>query len=112
MVERAGRYYGTAFRGARGVTQGDPIYTTIFNVVVYAVVIHWVTVMIEGVEERGERGQEGRYEVTLLYADDGIFASSDPRWIQGSFNILVGLFDRVGLRKNLSKTVGMVCRPY
>ena len=39
-------------------------------------------------------------------------ASSDPRWLQGAFNTLVGLFDRVGLRKNVRKTVGMVCHPY
>ena len=38
-------------------------------------------------------------------------ASSDPQWLQGTFNILVGLFDRVGLRTNVVKTVGMVCRP-
>ena len=38
-------------------------------------------------------------------------ASSDPRWLQGAFNTLVGLFDRVGLRKIFGKTVGMVCHP-
>ena len=37
--------------------------------------------------------------------------SLDPRWIQGVFNTLVGLFDRVGLRTNVGKTVGMICRP-
>ena len=36
--------------------------------------------------------------------------SYDPRWLQGAFNTLVGLFDRVGLRKNVGKTVGMVCQ--
>ena len=38
-------------------------------------------------------------------------ASSDPRWLQGNFNSLVGLFGRVGLQKNVGKTVGMVCNP-
>ena len=38
-------------------------------------------------------------------------ASYDPRWIQGAFNTLVGLFGRVGMRTNVRKTVGMVCRP-
>ena len=38
-------------------------------------------------------------------------ASSDPCWLQGAFNTLVGLFDRVGLRKNVRNTVGMVCHP-
>ena len=43
---KGGGYYGTAFQGACGVTQGDQISPTIFNVEVDAVVRHWVTVMI------------------------------------------------------------------
>ena len=42
MVARAGGYYGEAFKGARGVTQGDLLSPTIFNAVVDAVVHHWV----------------------------------------------------------------------
>ena len=47
IVARAGRYYGTAFQGARGVTQGDPLSRTIFNLVVDAVVRHWVMAIVE-----------------------------------------------------------------
>ena len=36
-------------------------------------------------------------------------ALSDPRWLQGTFNTLVDLFDRVGLRTNVRKTASMVC---
>ena len=57
MVARAGGYYGTGFKGAKGVTQGDPLSPTIFNVVVYAVVRHWVTLSVEDAEKRGERGK-------------------------------------------------------
>ena len=39
-------------------------------------------------------------------------ASSDPGWIQGAFSTLVGLFDRVGLKTNAGKKVGMFCRPF
>ena len=39
-------------------------------------------------------------------------ASTDPGWIQSAFNMLTGLFDRVGLQTNIRKTVGMVCRPF
>ena len=35
-----------------------------------------------------------------LDADDGTIASSDPRWLQWDFTVLVGLFDRVGLKTN------------
>ena len=38
MVARAGGYYGTSFKVAMGVTQGDPLSPTIFNVMVDAVV--------------------------------------------------------------------------
>ena len=112
MVARAGGYYGTEFQGARGVTQGNPLSPTIFNVVVDAVVQHWLTVVIVGVEERGKRGQEGRHHASLFYADGDMVTLSDSCYLQGAFNILVGLFDRVGLRTNFGKTVGMVCRPY
>ena len=64
--------------------------------------------VIADTEERGERGKEGRHKAALFYADNGMVALSDPRWLQGAFNNLVGLFDRVGLRTNVRKTVGMV----
>ena len=40
----------------------------------------------------------------LLFTNNNI-------WLQGAFNALVGLFDRVGLQTNAGKTVGMVCHP-
>ena len=79
MVARAGGYYRTAFKGAQGVTQGNPLSPTIFNVVVDAVVLHWVTMEIDNAEKRGERGKEGRHQAALFYADDDMVASSDPR---------------------------------
>ena len=59
------------------MTQGDPLSPTIFNLVVYAVVCHWVTLEVEEAEKRGERGEEGRHQAALFYADDGMVASSD-----------------------------------
>ena len=53
MVARAGGYYGTAFQRERGVTQGDPLPPTIFNVVVDVVVRNWVTGVIAEAEARG-----------------------------------------------------------
>ena len=111
MVARAGVYYGEAFKGARGVTQGDPLSPTIFDVVVDVVVRHWVMMTLAKVEKRGERGSEGRHQAAILYMDDGMVASSDPCWLQWDFDTLVLLFERVGLRTNVWKTVSMVCRP-
>ena len=112
MVARAGGYYGTTFQGARGVTKGYPLSSTIFNVVMDAVVRHWVAVVIVGVEERGKRGHESMHQAALFYSDYGMVDSSDPRWLQDAFNTLVGLFDRVGLRTNVGNKVSMVCRPF
>ena len=42
MAARAGGYYGTAFGREQGVTQGDLLSPTLFNVVVDAVVRHWL----------------------------------------------------------------------
>ena len=40
MVARASRYFGLPFKGNRGVTQRDPLPSTVFNVVVDAVIRH------------------------------------------------------------------------
>ena len=85
MVARSGGYYRAVFQGARGVTQGDPLYPTILNMVVDLVVRHWVTVMVEGAEEWGERGQEGRHQNDLFYVDNGMVALLDPRCLKGAF---------------------------
>ena len=111
MVARAGRYYGKGFKGERGVTQGDPLSPTIYNVVVDAVVRHWLQISTQEVERRGEQGREGRHQAALFYADNGMIASSDPRWLQWAFTVLVGIFGRVGLKTNQRKTVSMTCKP-
>ena len=89
----------------------DPLSPTIFNVMVDAVVRHWVHRVVEEAEAQGETGREGRHQAALFCANNGMVASSDPDWIQGAFNALVGLFDRVGLQKNFGKTYSMVCHP-
>ena len=93
------------------MTQGDPLSPTIFNMVVDAVVRNCVTLVIAGTKERGERVHEGRNQAALFYADYGVVASSEPRWIQGAFNTPACLFGRVVLQTNVGNTVGMVCRP-
>ena len=60
MVARAGGYYGTGFKGARGVTQGGPLSPSIFNMVVDAVVCRWFTLAVEDAEKRGGGQASGR----------------------------------------------------
>ena len=61
------------------MTQGEPLSPTIFNVVVDAVVRHWVKMVLDEVDKRRERGNKGRHQAALFYADDDMVASSDLR---------------------------------
>ena len=93
------------------MTQGDLLSPTIFNVVMNVVVRYWVHGVVKKAEARGETGREGSHQAASLYADDGMVALLKPSWIQGAFNSLVVLFDRVGRQTNVGKTVCMVCHP-
>ena len=44
-MAKDGKYFGGPFKGYQGVMQGAPLYPTIFNVVLDAVICHWVTVV-------------------------------------------------------------------
>ena len=79
--------------------------------VVDAVVCHWVTGVIADAEERSELVKEGRNQADMVYADNDMVALSEPCWLQGAFNTLIGIFDRVGLQTYVGKTVVMVFHP-
>ena len=55
MVSQARGYYGAPFKLFIRLIQRYPLYPTIFNVVVYAVIQHWVTV-VAATEELGDPG--------------------------------------------------------
>ena len=59
MAARAGGYYGTAFGGERGVTQGDPLSPTLVNVVVDVVVRHCLEGQQADKDEKEAEGGEG-----------------------------------------------------
>ena len=66
MAARAGGYYGAAFKGERGVTQGDLLSPTIFNVVVDAVVRLWLVGLQVATEEKGAEGEGGTFLCGIL----------------------------------------------
>ncbi len=49
--------------------------------------------------------------LVAFYIEDGLVASRDPVWLQSSFDVLVGLFECIGLFTNASKTKVMTCIP-
>ena len=91
--------------------QGDLLSPTLFNVVVDAVVRHWIEGLVTETAEKGETGREGRHQSAVFYAADRMVVSLGPAWLQGAFSALVAIFDRVGLRTNVKKTVSMACHP-
>ena len=44
--------------------------------------------------------------------DNILIASTQMEWIQEGFDALIGMFDRVGIKKHLGNIAGMLCRPY
>ena len=51
-------------------------------------------------------------QAAFFNIDNSIVVSTDPVWLQTAFNILMVIFDQVGLRTNFQKNVGMVCQPF
>jgi hypothetical protein len=47
----------------------------------------------------------------IFYVNDAYLASWDVGFLQHALNLLVDLFERVGLQTNTSKTQTMICIP-
>jgi hypothetical protein len=103
--------YGEPFNAKRGITQGGPLSSLMFNVCVDAVVREWLCQTLDKVVARDGIGNQVAKILVAFYVNDGLIASRDPFWLQESFDILIGLFERIGLFKNASKTKVMICIP-
>ena len=104
-MARAGKYYRPPFKGYRRVTQVHPLPPTLFNVVVDAIIRHWVTVVAATEADTEGIGLSIQDLAVYFYANDGIVASIQHDKLQLEFDVLTGLFKRVGLRTNTRKTV-------
>jgi hypothetical protein len=111
LVCRAGGSYGSPFAAFQGVTQGAPLSSFLFNVCVDAVVREWLHQMLGDDAARQGIGDEVAKWMVAIYIDNELVASRDPVWLQSSFDILVGLFERIGLFTNAAKTKVMMCTP-
>ncbi len=111
LVFRAGGYYGEPFNAKRGITQGGPLSSIIFNVCVDAIVREWLCQTLDKDIVCDGIGDQGAKILVAFYVDDGLIASRDPLCLQKLFNILIGLFERIGLFTHASKMKVMVCIP-
>ena len=94
------------------MTQGGPLSPTIFNLMVDAVIREWLRQVVSAESARDRiTNADIRRLLACFYADDGLVLSGDPEMLQRAFDILTGLFDRVGLRTNTKKTKVMIMLP-
>jgi hypothetical protein len=80
-------------------------------VCVDAVVREWLHQMLGEEVARDGLGDCVVEILVAFYVDNRLIASQDPVWLQESFDILIGLFKRIGLFTNAAKTKAMVCIP-
>ncbi len=50
-------------------------------------------------------------QLVSFYVDDGVLSARDPVWLQSALDVLITLFEQVGLKKNTKKTQVMTCIP-
>ena len=61
---------------------------------------------------QGGWGNEVLHHAAFFYAEKILVASMDQVRLQGSFDTLTRLFNRVGVRTNFRKTVRILCRHF
>jgi len=112
MVCRALGNYGTPFKAGRDVTQGGPLSTKLFNIMVDAVAHEWFRELREGGDyEEWELDELMSTFFAIFYVDNSYLASRDAEFLQRVLELLLSLFARVGLETNVSKTQMMICTP-
>ena len=75
MVAWAGGYFVTPFGGRQGVTRGKTLSPIIFNMVVDAVIFHFILVVAEEEAIVEGFGRAVQYMAEYFYDDDGLLAS-------------------------------------
>ncbi len=63
-----------------------------------------------------EEAAHGRFaeacrEIVAFFVNNGLVGSRDPVWLQSALDVLVTLFESIGLWTNLDKTKVMTCVP-
>ena len=113
MVARQSGYHGPVFNSTRGCTQGCVFSPKLFNIILDAVLRHWLSLVIDdaGTIVSHGFGLSVADRFALFYADDGLIGARNADWLQNALQVLTDLFLRIGLDTNTAKTVTMNCIP-
>ena len=95
MIPRTGRYYGRSFQTGQGVTQGDLVYPTIFNIVVDAVVRETLREVCGPQEALHGLGWKVGEHYIVFYAYGVRISARNPIWAHVMLMILMHMFDWV-----------------
>jgi hypothetical protein len=104
LVPKQSGFFGEPFAAERGVTQGDVISPTIFNIIVDAVLRMWYAKMNPVIN-----GEAVVPEISaIFYADDGKIAGEDHARVQEGLTRITDLFARMGLNMSQAKTKSVI----
>ncbi len=94
------------------MTQGGPLSTKLFNILVGVVVKEWLRQLCDGgIVDPEELDLLMVAFFAIFYVDDTYIATRDPNFLQVALNSLVSLFECVGLETNIKKMQAMICTP-
>ena len=91
----------------RRVVQGYPVSPTIFNIVVYAVVMEMLLEVCWAQEAHPGLFWEAGEDIKIFYEEDRCIAGCNTIWFQTTLMAVVRTSERVRLKTNLSKTIAM-----
>ena len=94
-------YYGTCFKPERGVTQGDVLSPTLFNLA--------INYVVERLDQGIETSEGTRLKsMCIFYADDGYLGGHNADKVQDITTEATNIFKTLGLEVNVNKTKAMV----
>ena len=103
LVPKQSGFFGEPFAAERGVTQGDIISPTIFNIIVDAVLRIWYAKMNLVVNDAVLPETSA-----IFYADDGKIAGENHARVQEGLSLITDLFARMGLNMSQAKTKSVI----
>ena len=90
---------------------GGPLSSLMFNVCVDCVIWEWLH-QVMGDKVTWEEVRDAVCDQCIAFVmDDGLVSARCLEWLQSSFDILIKLFEQIGLLANADKTKVMICVP-